>query len=347
MRATLRIERAKAAAGRICAGVRIVKLFKRNPPAPLAGESDPGDSQAQHPFLEALPIWQKQIETARLQTEEAIVALSLRFGAIVENLDAALSASERDAAGGDDLIGAMQAGREELAYVTSALKAIQESRSALAAEIRSLATYTSELGRMASEVEMIAFQTNMLALNAAIEAAHAGEAGRGFAVVAQEVRQLSNASRETGKVIAQKIELINGSLAHIIERNEEVATIESEAVESSESRIRTVLHRFGDMTRALSRSSAELRKESAQIKDAIGEALVQLQFQDRVSQIQAQVVASMQGLHEHLADPEPSPEFAGDYLDKMIATYTTDEQRRNHFGEQAEAPAPSQQVEFF
>jgi len=42
----------------------------------------------------------------------------------------------------------------------------------------------------------IARQTNLLSLNATIEAARAGDAGRGFAVVAQEIRKLSNDTRQ-------------------------------------------------------------------------------------------------------------------------------------------------------
>ena len=40
-----------------------------------------------------LPIWSRQIETSRQQTEDAIVALTARFSAIVQRIDAALSAS--------------------------------------------------------------------------------------------------------------------------------------------------------------------------------------------------------------------------------------------------------------
>jgi hypothetical protein len=42
----------------------------------------------------------------------------------------------------------------------------------------------------------IAKQTNLLSLNATIEAARAGDAGRGFAVVAEEIRKLSNDTRQ-------------------------------------------------------------------------------------------------------------------------------------------------------
>jgi methyl-accepting chemotaxis protein len=57
-----------------------------------------------------------------------------------------------------------------------------------------------------SMITGIADQTNLLALNASIEAARAGEHGRGFAVVAEEVKSLSehtkNAALEVSKTLA-------------------------------------------------------------------------------------------------------------------------------------------------
>ncbi len=55
--------------------------------------------------MQALPIWTKQVETARTQTEEAIVALSGRFAGIVNRLDLALDASQHNS-GGADLVAA-------------------------------------------------------------------------------------------------------------------------------------------------------------------------------------------------------------------------------------------------
>jgi hypothetical protein len=60
----------------------------------------------------------------------------------------------------------------------------------------------SVLGRM----DELADQTGMLALNAAIEAARAGEAGRGFTVVADEVRRLSERSKDFAADIVRMVE---------------------------------------------------------------------------------------------------------------------------------------------
>ena len=299
-------------------------------------------------MLEALPIWAKNVETAREQTETAIVELTARFSGIVQRLSAALGES---VAGHDAAADARQSERD-LQLVMDALRTIQKSRDALAEEIRGLAAYTDELRQMATEVESIAFQTNMLALNAAIEAAHAGEMGKGFAVVAHEVRSLSNAARETGKKITQKVGTISDTLHKIGETNEEVTQRDQRDMEQSEGYIRAVLQRFTESTTQLAETAQRSREQSRAIKDEIAESLVQLQFADRVSQIQAQVVGSLDRVAEWAADgaPEADPEILDrvqEELTSMMGHYATDEQHRNHHGIESQSSAASDSATFF
>jgi methyl-accepting chemotaxis protein len=319
-------------------------------PAEMDGEEafSPEDQVRETLVSEALPIWAKQIQSARRQSEDAVVALSARFEGIVNRLDRALGAVGADS-GSKAIAEDAAEGERHLAEVIQALKLIQQSRDALAQDIRALVSHTEELRKMSSDVESIAFQTNMLALNAAIEAAHAGTVGKGFAVVAQEVRALSEAARSIGKRISGTVGVINTALVKIGTENERVSSRDEQAVTDSQQHIRTVLERFNQRTTRLADVARQSQKASEAIKNEVCESLVQLQFQDRTGQILQHVVDSMQQADEMPVDMEPDAnvqEHVQRHLDKMARTYTTEEQRRLHSGLESQAIAP-QEVTFF
>src|SRR5581483_10468314 len=298
-------------------------------------------------YAQAIPIWARQVESARRQTEEAIVSLSQRFEGIVNRLDSALGSGEES--GASAITVDAQEGERHLAQVIEALKLIQQSRDALAEDIRALVKHTDELRKMSGDVESIAFQTNMLALNAAIEAAHAGEAGKGFAVVAHEVRALSEAARTTGKRITGTVGLISSALTEIGAKNEKVSSRDQQAVADSQEHIRTVLERFNQRTSRLAQAAQQSQQASEAIKGEVCESLVQLQFQDRVGQILQHVVSSMRQVGELSVAAEPDGngrERVRQHMENMARTYTTEEQRRLHRGLESQAVAP-QDVTFF
>jgi methyl-accepting chemotaxis protein len=309
---------------------------------------------------QALPIWSKQIETARSQTEESIMALAARFSGIVGKLEASVAASQT-AAGGlggsgeGNVLSVFSQSEAELTAVVDSLKSALESRSVMLGEVRELAGYTEELKKMAADVAAIASQTNLLALNAAIEAARAGETGRGFAVVADEVRKLSNLSGDTGKRISEKVEVINNAINSVSHEVENAAKQDELAGSNAEAAIGNVLSRFNGVTSRLSESAELLQRESAGIRDEISDVLVSLQFQDRTSQILSHVRGNLDGLHGHIKQhqqartggAQSAPMDARAWLDEMALSYTTAEQRHNHAGEPAATAAGETEITFF
>ena len=313
-------------------------------------------AQLDEVLLGAMPIWAKQVESSRHQTEEAIVSLANRFTGIAARLQETVQASQQaagelDGQSADGALEVLARSDSELSQVINSLKATQTSRDQTLAQVRSLTAYTKELRAMAADVAAIAAQTNLLALNAAIEAARAGEAGRGFAVVADAVRSLSNKSSETGQQMSAKVDIINNAITQLVQAASSSADQDSHSVAESENSIQRVLERFQNITGRLADSADLLKQESYGIRDEMTEVLVSLQFQDRVSQILSHVRDNMQALHDHLLQASQAPDQAvgvdaRQWLARMEATYATDEQRRLHHGV-APAQQNSQDITFF
>ncbi|MEE4692843.1 methyl-accepting chemotaxis protein [Pseudomonas alliivorans] len=313
-------------------------------------------AQLNEVLLGAMPIWAKQVESSRQQTETAIIELTSRFTGISERLQETVQASQQaagelDGQNADGALKVLAQSDSELSQVIDSLKATQASRDQTLTQVRSLTAYTGELRTMAADVAAIAAQTNLLALNAAIEAARAGEAGRGFAVVADAVRSLSSKSSETGQQMSAKVDIINNAITQLVEAASSGADLDSHSVTESEQSIQHVLQRFQSITGRLAESADLLKQESYGIRDEMTEVLVSLQFQDRVSQILTHVRDNIDSLHTHLQQSSQSPDEAvainaREWLARMESTYATDEQRRTHRGESA-AQQNSQEITFF
>lgn len=299
-------------------------------------------SAEQHFGAQVAPVWAGHIETSRSQMEQAIAALTERFCSIVDRLEGtvqtAAQASDSIEDHGNGLVAVFARSEQQLGHVLASQTAAVSSINTLLEKVEGLTPFTRQLQDMASEVSKIASQSNLLSLNAAIEAARAGEFGRGFSVVAKEFRMLSTQSAETGLRITKMVAVISEAITSTCRAAQESVHQEKDAMQASQQRIGAVLGGFRGVTDALVTSGELLKQESITIKSDIGEALVQLQFQDRVSQILTQVKTNIEHFPRYLADHEQQclssrqlhPLDAVGFMAEMKKSYVMSDQHVTH-----------------
>lgn len=306
--------------------------------------------------IELSPLLANQIESSRSLAETNINALADSFSRLINQIQEVMAATDASSAD-HGVIGEMFAeSQQALHEVVSSLGMMLQRERELVDQVKHLTEYANELETMAQSVRSVADQINVLALNAAIEAARAGEHGRGFAVVADEVRKLAASSASTGERISDKISEINVHMAATLDLVETSSAVEDQLVETSEATITGVLSRLQQTMNVLSDNAADLRQTSDQIGGEISNVLVQLQFQDRMSQILNHVCGSLGRLEDllrsvqaHGADSRNQDMLKVDeFLQQMLREYTTREEVSVHnTGSAGNAKDASSELTFF
>jgi methyl-accepting chemotaxis protein len=321
-----------AAAGRLYS-INAREIRGPSPAVAVALHSGPGDSALRALCLRAMPVWAKQLETSRRAGDEAVNALTQLFSGTVRRLTNAIDASRRAVSeltgDGAGMLAAIEHSDADLRGVAETLASLQSARDAMLAEVKG---YAQDLKEMSQTVQHIAMQVRLLSFNAAVEAARAGEAGRSFSVVAGEMRQLATLSAEAGATMMRKVEMIeriDQTLAEMFRASPGAGESDAGAITRAEIAIRDVMERFKRLTTVLSGTVEIMESESAGVRREISDALVQLQFQDRVSQILAHVAANCEALTTGLHRDPHAVLDAGRWMQDMARDFSTHEEFDN------------------
>ncbi|KGP90133.1 chemotaxis protein [Pontibacillus chungwhensis BH030062] len=112
---------------------------------------------------------------------------------------------------------ASEAGKRQVEYQNENMDSMEQGMERITENAQGLREVSKRITEVIDIVSGIAEQTNLLALNASIESARAGEYGKGFAVVAEEIRKLSEQTKQSTSTVADLIKDVNQQSSHVTE----------------------------------------------------------------------------------------------------------------------------------
>lgn len=103
---------------------------------------------------------------------------------------------------------------------------------------------SKEIEKIIEVIKSISDQTSLLSLNASIEAARVGDAGKGFAVVANEIKKLSDQSKEATMMISSIVNNIQkktSSTVKLVEKANNIFNEQEKSVSNTDDAFRNVI----------------------------------------------------------------------------------------------------------
>jgi len=203
------------------------------------------------------------------------------------------------------------------------------TRDSLLRKIEILGQHNEDIRQLAQEVEQIAGRTGVTDL---FSDEHSWT-------------ELAARSAEAGQKIISKTKNVQQQIHTALVSANQLDNDATRMMDDSRVVIATVIADFRESAFKLSGTVGQLEEENREVDQEVCDILVNLQFQDRISQILDHVQLDMVKLVELVEQAQILPDRQT-WLADLEKTYTTQEQRQIHAGQQANKSMQSQ-VDFF
>jgi len=153
----------------------------------------------------------QEISTSTQQTAENMQQQTEVTQTIQKSIQDTAEKAEKMVTVAKESSSSVQSGLSVMDELKEKSEQINSKNTAVVTSMQELYGKTKAVQEITNIIFKISTQTNLLALNASIESARAGEAGKGFSVVADEIRKLSERTKESTENISRMITELNNN----------------------------------------------------------------------------------------------------------------------------------------
>jgi methyl-accepting chemotaxis protein len=284
-------------------------------------------------YLKVTPILLRQVQSSRFHTEREITTLTEQFGAMASQLEQIISSSAHiKSANLNDTLNTLM---EETKNTFDSLNQIVETEQAVNDEAKHLTAHIAELDLMHKHIKTSEQELNQLAAKLAQTADNNAQSPAEISklthVLSASIEKVSQTNHNLNAILQSASGLLTNSI-YLNDKN----------VLNAKSSLNNALMQLKSILSIYKSNADMLRASSKKIHHEICAVLVAFQFQDRVSQMLAQVENNLACLDEtlQLTRNQGNKRDADminieQTLQQMKLDYSMPEQHANHTADEA------------